>query len=171
VQTLTQPQPLIEQPQALASDEAAARPIHVCTFRLGEALYGVVIAAVKEVNILPPLTPIPHAPNSVCGYVNLRGQILLCLDLKQMLGLGPSTITAQTRLVVFQASLGEPFGVLVDQIGDIVQVQANQLEPRPTDSDQADPSQLLVGVAKLEDELLLLVNPRKLLPLVEQATR
>lgn len=168
---MTKSQQLIEQSKAMPSDEPTARPIHVCTFRLGDALYGVEIAAVKEVNILPPLTPIPHAPKSVCGYVNLRGQIHLCLDLKQMLGLGPSTITAQTRLVVFQASLGEPFGVLVDQIGDIVQLQANQLEPQPTVSDPADPSQLLTGVGKLEAELLLLVNVRKILPLVEQATR
>lgn len=168
---MSQYQPTIWQAPSEANEENANHPRSWCTFRLGEVLYGVEIGAVKEVNALPPLTRIPHAPEFVSGYVNLRGQILLVLDLKQMLGLGPCSINPSTRLVVFQSYLGDPFGVLVDQIGDIVQLTPNQIETQHFVVEQTASSSLSCGVGKLEGKLLLIIDARKLLPIIADATR
>ena len=70
-----------------------------CTFRLGERLFGVDVLAVKEVNREMTFTAVPHAPAAVRGFANLRGQIHLVLDLRQLLGLPPAVVGPDSRLV------------------------------------------------------------------------
>ena len=60
--------------------------------------------------------------------MNLRGDIALTLDLRRLLGLEPAQVTADSRLLIFKVSVGELFGVLVDQIGDIVPLSEEAIE-------------------------------------------
>ena len=131
------------------------------SFRLGGKLFGIDIRQVKEVSTPPPLTPVPLAPAAVRGYVNLRGHIHLVLDLKRMLGAGETELGPDARLVLFKPALGDPFGVLVDHIGDIVTLPADQVEA----GDEEDGG-LVWGIGKLDGELLVLVEARRLLPFV-----
>jgi purine-binding chemotaxis protein CheW len=147
-----------------------------CTFRLGEGLFGVLVGLVKEVSAVPPLTPVPHAPPAVLGYVNLRGQIHLALDLKRLLGLGQTTTGPDSRLVLFKPALGDPFGVAVDAIGAIVHLGAAQIEgAEPGERGAGSPvdnlphGELVSGTGKLAGELLILLDARKFLPAVERA--
>ncbi|THB69650.1 MAG: hypothetical protein D6E12_04370 [Desulfovibrio sp.] len=148
-----------------------------CTFWLSGRLLGVDILHVKEVNPEAEFTTIPHAPDEVIGFVNIRGQIHLILDLKRVLGL-PSIATGEkSRLVLFKPSVGEAFGVQVDQIGDVVEVPESTLEAgaviqdelRPEDN--VDISDLISGVCRLESTLLLVVNARNLLAAVDHAPK
>jgi purine-binding chemotaxis protein CheW len=149
-------------------------PQSYCTFRLGEALFGVDVRLVKEVTTLPALTPVPHTPSTVQGYVNLRGQIHLVLDLKRLLKREAMAVQPETRLVLFKPVLGDPFGVLVDRIGEIVALHPDQIEdrrsPAAETSAREPPSRDLVsGIGKLDGELLVLLDARKLLPHVERS--
>jgi len=143
-------------------------PPRFCTFRLGEGLYGIDLRLVQSVSLPPPLTPIPHAPAVVRGYVNLRGQVQLVLDVKRLLRLGVTERTPETRLVLFQPALGEPFGVLVDQVGDIAELGADRVEKRrppqdiPEDAEALLDEQLILGVGKLDGALLILLDARRL---------
>jgi purine-binding chemotaxis protein CheW len=147
---------------------AAVRPF--CTFRLGEALYGLDVRLVQSVNTPPPLTPIPHTPPVVRGYANLRSQIHLVLDLKLLLGVGRTELLPDTRLVLFKPILGDPFGVLVDRVADIVRLPADQVEERRAPEIAAEVrllhDELVNGVGKLDGELLLLLDARKFLQAV-----
>lgn len=141
-----------------------------CTFRLGGDLYGLDVLLIREVTLLPTITPVPHAPLGVLGCVNLRGQIHLILDLRQLLGRGRTPTDADSRLILFKPELGDPFGVLVEGIGGIVEVPAEQVEDRghleelERDGQTTPPEEALVlGVARLSDELLLLLDARRLL--------
>ncbi len=150
-----------------------------CTFRLGEDLYGLDVLLIREVALLAQITPVPHAPPGVLGCVNLRGQIHLALDLRQLLGRGQTVPGPEARLILFKSELGDPFGVLVERIGDIVEVPAEQVEdcgvlddlepngslPATIHKGQAAPPEetLVLGVARLRDELLLLLDARRLL--------
>jgi purine-binding chemotaxis protein CheW len=146
-----------------------------CSFRLQNGLFGIDALAVKEITVLPTLTPIPHSPDAVRGYVNLRGQIVLVLDMNCLLQTGESSIGLETRLVVFRARLGDPFGILVDRIGDIVELSDEQIEKRGTDAfprkGNGDSPQdaLITGVGKLDNELLTLLDAGKLLPQIDAA--
>jgi purine-binding chemotaxis protein CheW len=159
--------PLLPAPEAAAT-EGAARSF--CTFRLGESLYGIDVSLVQSVSTLPPLTPIPHAPASVRGYVNLRGQVHLVVDLARLLGLGTTATGADARLVLLKPALGDPFGVLADRIGDIVSLRPEQIEERNGAAEKSARAGVLVeGVGKGEGELLVILNARQFLPAVRRA--
>ncbi|MBP3954407.1 chemotaxis protein CheW [Gemmata sp. G18] len=146
---------------------------HYCTFRLARRLFGFNILAVKEVNTQATFTPIPHAPPEVCGYVNLRGNIVLALDLRLLLGMEPAARTPESRLIIFKAAVGESFGVLVDAIGEIVTLDAGQTEDCRPELEGATGaprvSELIGGVGKLQGELVILVQAEKLLRAVAKS--
>jgi purine-binding chemotaxis protein CheW len=137
---------------------------HLVTFRLGASLFGFDVRLVQSVHAPPPLTPVPHAPPAVRGCVNLRGQIHLVVDLKSLLRMGSTEPGPATRLVVFKAALGDPFGVLVDRIGDVIPLPADRIEGRRAEEDEggADHAGLVAGIGKLEEELLVVLDAGRL---------
>jgi purine-binding chemotaxis protein CheW len=153
-------------------------PTSYCTFRIGGDLFGADARAVKEVAPLPALTPIPLAPAAARGYVNLRGQIVLALDVNCLLGRKQTQLTCDTQLIVFRPELGDAFGVLADCAGDIVVLYDNQIENHAgaaksgsSATNAPDEAALLGGVGKLESELLSIIDAGKLLPCVERAVK
>jgi len=148
---------------------AASQARSFCTFLLGEGLFGLDATLVQSVNLPPPLTPLPQAPDAVRGYANLRGQIHLILDLKKLLDRGATGIGPDTRLVVLKAALGDPFGVLIDRIGGVATLPPDQIEAgRPAETD-APADGMVCGVGKLDGELITLLDASKLLPAVERS--
>jgi len=140
-----------------------------CTFRIGERLYGVDILDVKEINTETDFTPIFHSPPEIKGYVNIRGQIHLILDLRLMLGLDVRESDEYSRLVLFKQNVGESFGILVDRIGDVAEVEEQMIEDRrqeekslPKNGDRRK-TDLGAGVCKLDDTLLVILNSQNLL--------
>jgi len=148
-----------------------------CTFLIQDRLFGVDILNVKEVNPETDFTPIFHAPKEVCGNVNIRGQIYLVLDLRLILGFPAKPADDNSRVVLFKAEVGEPFGVLVDSIGDVVSVAESQIENRRKadrgSSEQPDRRALDLsdGICKLKDRLLVIMNAQNLLSTVERLGR
>jgi purine-binding chemotaxis protein CheW len=145
-----------------------------CTFRSADRRFGVPIQDVKEVTTQTTCTRIPHAPPEVAGYVNIRGHIFLALDLRRLLGLDEKT-TTESRLIIFKQSVGPAFGVLVDEIGDIVSVDAKQVEEFRASAHEtiaAEPIRrldVISRVCRLPTELLVVLEPRKFLHVVEQS--
>jgi purine-binding chemotaxis protein CheW len=152
---------------------------HFCTFRLAGRLFGFDLFTVKEVNTQTRITPVPHAPAVVRGYVNLRGNVALVLDMRLVLGLQAGDLSADCRVVMLKASVGESFGVLVDQIGDIVRLRVEDIESGQHDAiASADGSavapqahELVEGIGKLDTELLIIVDPKKLLRVTTESLR
>jgi chemotaxis signal transduction protein len=143
-----------------------------CTFRISERHYGVDLLDVKEINPEIDFTPIFHAPKEVKGYVNIRGKLYLLLDLKLILGFESKEADEASRIVLFKSEVGEPFGVLVDSIDDIIKVDEEKIENRRKE-DQGLPEgierrglDLGQGVCKLEDGLLVIINSRNLLSVI-----
>lgn len=148
---------------------ASAPPQLYCTFRLGERKFGVHVLDVREVNRDTALTPIPHAPPEVRGCANLRGQLHVVLDLGRLLGLDSTAIGPDSRLVIFKPAVGEAFGILVEAIGDIVELAADAVEAwRPDPQAPLLGGELIAGVGKLADGLLVILNARRLLPAAER---
>ena len=134
-----------------------------CTFWLAGQLHGIDVADVKEVNTETTFTRIHHAPPAVLGYVNLRGQIYVVLDLRQLLALEPATLGPDSRLVILKPHVGDSLAVLVDRIGDIVAVREEDFEPAQ-EGDSPRSLTLLGGVAKLDKDLLLIVRAKEFQP-------
>jgi purine-binding chemotaxis protein CheW len=142
-----------------------------CTFRAAGRLFGVPILDVKEVTTVTSCTRLPHAPQEVLGYVNIRGHIFLALDLRRLLALAGETGEASRRLVIFKTSVGPAFGVMVDEIGEIVTVAPDQMEAFQGGRQfaQGDRAELVSKFCKLAGEILVVLEPRRFLPVVESA--
>ena len=123
------------------------------TFTLDGHLYGVDVDAVQEVLRGQPRTRIPLAPHGLAGLINLRGQVLSAVDLRAQLELPARDAAAEPMLVVVRVA-GEPVALLVDTIGSVVDVDADQFEP-PPDTLAGGSRDLLLGAYKLEGQLLL----------------
>ncbi len=126
------------------------------TFTLADRSYGIDVSAVQEVLRGLPHTRIPRAPISLAGLINLRGQVLTAVDLRDQLGLEPRSPDRDPMLIVIRVS-GEPIALLVDSIGSVVDVRADQFEP-PPDTLTGPVREVIRGAYKLADHLLLFLD-------------
>lgn len=123
------------------------------TFAVGEHLYGIAVERVQEVLPERVTTRVPLAPPDVAGLVNLRGQVVLSLDLRSRLGLPPTPPEIERMIVVVRQGT-EPVSLVVDRIGDVAEVDESQFEEPPQTLSESL-RQLIVGAYKLPEHLLL----------------
>ncbi|MBF0408896.1 MAG: chemotaxis protein CheW [Candidatus Riflebacteria bacterium] len=127
-----------------------------CAFHTAGRLFGFDIRCVKEIITEFQITPVFHAPDGVLGYMNLRGQIHVILDLKQILGFSGAGTNAQGCIIIFKHSISEPFGVLVEKVEDIYEISGDLYEK---DSVSGTPNALTCGYCKLSDGLMVILDP------------
>jgi chemotaxis signal transduction protein len=137
----------------VATVEVAVR--HFCSFKIDHRLFGVDILQVREINTEVSFTPIFHSPPQVRGYVNIRGQIHLVVDPRVPLGLPEHLPVKGKQLLIFKQSVVESFALLVDKVGDIVQVGEDRIE----NIDGMGERSLITGVIKLDGTLLEVLQP------------
>jgi purine-binding chemotaxis protein CheW len=128
----------------------------LCTFFVDGLQFGIDVRRVQEVIRDQPMTPVPLAPPMVQGLINLRGQIVTAIELRHRLGLAPRPTGELPINVVVRHDDGV-VSLLVDEIGDVVEVDENSYEP-PPETLSAESKSLITGVYKLEQQLLLLLN-------------
>jgi len=133
-----------------------AAEVELATFYVADLLLGIPIRKVEEISRYCSVTPVPGAPESVCGVMSLRGEVVTVLDLRTVLGLGKTEQTRTTRNVIVQAG-GERIGLLVDRVADVVRAVTADLLPPPANMSGAD-SSMFQAVYRLENELLVLVD-------------
>ena len=128
----------------------------LCTFFLDGQLFGVDAQTVQEVIRYQEMTRVPKALPSVSGLINLRGQIVTAIDLRTRLGLTPRPADKLPMNVVVRSDDGA-VSLLVDQIGDVIEVDSEDFET-PPDTLQSPARDLVSGAYKLDGRLLLLLN-------------
>src|SRR5271157_4838396 len=127
-----------------------------CTFCIDGLWFGIAAERVQEVISSPPITPVPLAPRAVAGLTNLRGQILTVIDLRQRLGLEERPAAMPPVNVVVRRENGT-VGLLVDEIGEVVEAAENACEAAP-DNLPAESRELVPGVCKFPNRLLHLLD-------------
>jgi len=131
----------------------------LCTFFLQDLYFGVEVEKVQEVIRYQEMTRIPLAPEVIAGLINLRGQIVTAIDLRRQLELAGRQAGQLPMNVVIRRDDG-PISLLVDEIGDVVDVEEESFED-PPDTIEARRREFLRGVYKLKDKLLLLLDTDK----------
>jgi purine-binding chemotaxis protein CheW len=133
----------------------------LCTFYLDDMLFGIDVDAVQEVLRYQTMTPVPLAPTVVAGLINLRGQIVTALDLRRRLELPERPVgLLPTNVVLRSSAVGA--SLLVDSIGEVLEVDDESFEP-PPETTQGITRELILGAYKLPDQLLLLLDMKKTL--------
>jgi purine-binding chemotaxis protein CheW len=106
----------------------------VLTFVLGNETYGVDILRVQEIRGWSAVTKIPHAPSHVLGVLNLRGSIVPIVDLRMRFSLDRAEYTTVTVIIVvsvMSAAGRRDFGVVVDGVSDVVDVNTAEVKAAP----------------------------------------
>lgn len=132
-----------------------------CTFHLDDLYLGVEVRQVQEVLRYQRMTRAPLAPPVVKGLINLRGQIVTALDLRQRLGLPPASADTLPMNVVVRTA-DATVSLLVDDIGDVAQVDESLFE-RPPETLKGHCRALVRGAYKLQGRLLLELDTEEVL--------
>jgi purine-binding chemotaxis protein CheW len=130
-----------------------------CTFYLDKLLFGVELQGVQEVIRNLEMTQVPLAPGVVRGLINLRGQIVTAVDLRQRLALKPAPANCLPMNVVVRSEDGA-VSLLVDEIGDVAEVEATAFERAP-ETLTGPVRAMILGVYKLDGRLLHVLDKEK----------
>jgi len=148
---------------AAPSADAAASIVETTylSFRLGDQLFGLPLLSVQDVLDPRPLTRIPLAPPEVAGALNVRGRIITAIDVRSRLGLGPRPDESRYISIVVEHE-DELYNLIVDAVGDVLELPASQYEANPPTLDAAW-REFANGIFRLEDGLMLVVDVSRLL--------
>jgi len=134
-----------------------------CTFTAAGHRFGVPAQLVREVHAATAITPVPGAPRAVLGYANLRGHIYLVLHASHLLAHASATPASEAQLVVFKPEAGESFALETGAIGEMTAIAPHQIDvPKGADGVVGE-TPCVIGHAKLDRELVTLIDPRQLL--------
>lgn len=141
----------------LADDEAGNVGTYLLTTFVVDGLHlGVDALDVQEVLRFQSMTRVPLAPSEVSGLINLRGQVVTAIDLRRRLRRPDRDPGVLPMNVVVRTDDG-PVSLLVDEIGDVIEVPRNSLEENPETVSDLE-RELVLGVHKLDGQLLLVLD-------------
>jgi purine-binding chemotaxis protein CheW len=135
--------------------------VELVTFRVGDALCGMNILRVQEINKQLEITTVPHAPDYVQGIMNLRGQIVTIIDLGRKLGLGRTRMDGRTRNIIVDSG-GEYIGLLVSDISNVIAAHRDEVAPSPANIGDIQGS-FFTGVLKTSDRLIGVLDLEKVM--------
>ena len=135
--------------------------VELATFYIGDALCGMDILNVQEINKLMDMTKVPQAPSYVTGILNLRGQIVTVIDLGKKLGLTSLEVNDSARNIIVNSE-NEYIGLLVSSISDVVEAQWDKVEDPPANIGGLQGA-FFKGVFKTQDRLIGILDVNKVL--------
>lgn len=134
--------------------------LQLVTFKLGGEEYGIDILRVQEINRMTEITAMPKAPFSVEGVINLRGKMIPVINLRKRFGLAMKEFDSQSRIIVIDA--GSTVGLIVDSVSEVLRISSDTIEPPPLVTTGTG-SEYIMGIRKLEDRLIIVLDIEKLL--------
>ncbi|MDX8384305.1 MAG: chemotaxis protein CheW [Ghiorsea sp.] len=124
---------------------------------VGEQWIGFRVQQVREVVSRQRRTEMPMAPDAVAGLINLRGKVITELDVRRVVGLAKRDAGVPFHVAIVETSSGEDFGLIVDDVGEVVEMNEDAFESTPHSLDPVW-RQVSDGVLKQDDRVLVMVN-------------
>jgi purine-binding chemotaxis protein CheW len=152
----------IERPEAALADDSQV----LVTLTVADQLCGIPVLAVRDILGPQVITRIPLAPLEIAGSLNLRGRIVTAIDLRQRLRLPPAPI-GQVRMSVVAEQGGELYALLVDQVSEVLSLDASQFERNPPTLEKTW-AQFSTGIFRLDGRLLVVLDVARLLALASE---
>lgn len=139
----------------------SGQPTLLATFFVRDALCGLNASSVQEVIRLGAITLAPHAPPDVAGIINLRGRIVTVVDAGMKLGYGPTAPGQNSRVFIVE-DRDEFLGLLVDRVGEVLEVESGTEEPMPAN---LPPSQAkyFKGVNRIGGRVIALLDSAEMM--------
>ena len=135
------------------------------TFTLGDEVYGLEILKVQEIIGMMSVTRVPRTPDFIRGVINLRGKVIPVVDLRIKFGLDAKDDTEKTVIIVVQVirdSQPVTMGTIVDEVSEVMDIEAGQIEPPPQLGADVD-TDFILGMGKIADKVVMLLDADKVL--------
>jgi purine-binding chemotaxis protein CheW len=126
------------------------------TFYLKDALCGIALSSIQEINQPSVLTMVPQSPDYVMGVINLRGKIVTVIDTAKRLGLSSIRQSHTMRNIIVNAN-DESVGLMVDRIGNVISVEPRQVDTPPANIGEV-PGRCFDAVYKTDEQLVGLLS-------------
>ena len=140
--------------------------LQLVVFNIGPDEFGVEIMNVQEIIRITNITKIPQASGYVKGIINLRGRIIVVINLNVIMGVEGKEHDENTRIIV--ADIGETvMGFIVDSVSEVIRLPSNSVESAPAVIANKVGTEYVRGVGKMEDRLLILLDLDKILSVKE----
>ncbi|ASV10967.1 MULTISPECIES: chemotaxis protein CheW [Leptospira] len=153
--------------ESLEADKTAESQKEYLTFYVNEEIFGIDILKIHEILKPVSITRIPNGGDYILGVINLRGEIIPIIDLKQVFGIGYSDIIPSTRIIVVVQ--GEKrAGILVDTVRQVVKIQYDKVS-NTTDDLTLNYSSLIESVSQADETLILNLNLSVLINFEQEA--
>jgi purine-binding chemotaxis protein CheW len=130
--------------------------IEFVTVMIGEQLFGLPIDRVHDVFAAERVTRVPMARGEIAGILNLRGRIVTAIDMRKCLDL-PAKEDISNQMAVGIEFGGESYGLLIDEVGEVMKLPAAQQEPVPVNLDSRW-RRVAAGVYRLEEDLMIILD-------------
>ena len=147
--------------------QLSGKTLQVVSFALGSEEYGVDIAQVQEINRMVAITRVPRAPQFMEGVINLRGQRIPIIDLRERFGMVRSERTKNTRIVVTEIG-SKRLGMVVDSVSEVLRLPVEQIEDAP-DLVAGGDTEYIRGVGKMGDRLIIVLDLGRVISADEKA--
>ncbi len=154
------------QKESRATATAAELLDQLISFSMGNEDYGVDIQTVKEVIRFKAITRLPKAPDFVKGVINLRGDIIPIIDLRERFGMEQKEYTDMTRVIVVEVD-GRSIGTVVDSVSHVIRIEEGEIEPPPPCVGKIS-EEYIRGVGKVDEKLVVLLNIDRILTAEEK---
>lgn len=142
------------------------------TFKLASEEYGLQILRVREIIGMMDITRVPKTREYVRGVINLRGKVVTVVDLRVKFGMEQIEPTDQTVIIVVQWNTGggvTTMGILVDEVLEVMNIAAEQIEPPPDVKSTKNDSDFILGIGKAEHRVICLLDIERVLSTEEVA--
>src|ERR1051325_11741118 len=116
------------------SNHTAEEITEYVTVTIGDHMFGLPIFRVQEVFVPDRLTRVPLAPPGVAGILNLRGRVVTAIDMRSRLDFGEREAGKPVMAIGIEFK-GESYGLLVDAVGEVMQLHNSACEAKPTNLD------------------------------------
>lgn len=136
------------------------KSLHYVVFKVDQQHYALPLDHVIRAVRMVAVTPVPDAPNSVLGIINMAGQMLPVIDLRRLFGQPGKQPDPQDLLLVIQIQ-GQAVSVIVDEVLNILELTLEQVQPPPAAVSQ---SRFLAAAIRQEGFLILVLDAPRLLP-------
>jgi len=146
---------------AIANDSAADLLTEYVTVTIGDHMFGLPIFRVQDVFVPVGLTRVPLAPPEVAGILNLRGRVVTAIDMRSRLDFGEREPGTPVMAIGIELK-GESYGLLVDAVGEVMQLHNSACEAKPTNLDPRL-SRVAAGIYRLEGQLMVVLDVDRVL--------
>jgi purine-binding chemotaxis protein CheW len=139
------------------TSQEKSQEIQLIIFKIADEEFAVNIHQVREIVRMMPITTIPRSAEFIEGVVNLRGQVLIIMDLAKRLGLKALERGERTRIVVVEVE-ETSIGMIVDNVTEVLRLGVDKIVKTPDLTDVDITKKYITGIGKLKDRLLILID-------------